>query len=105
MRIAMLAAKLPKVCACNWAITGWFGLGRISLRPLVALALLVWPLLFAAPASATANSSVIPNAEKGLSRAASPVLMYQDDFEDGDYSNAAGASGLSWSLVTGSASG
>lgn len=32
------------------------------------------------------------------------TLLYQDDFEDGDFAAASGANGLSWSLVAGSAS-
>ena len=37
-------------------------------------------------------------------RAPSQTLIYQDNFEDGDFSHAGGADGLTWSVVAGNAS-
>jgi hypothetical protein len=54
--------------------------------------------------SATANGSPGERVQPGYARMSSPALIYQDNFEDGDFTNAAGANGLTWSVIAGAAS-
>ena len=66
----------------------------LIVRFLVIL-LLILSNLGAQPASSTNISS---------NQTSSQTLIYQDNFEDGDYSTADGPDGLTWSLIAGGAS-
>jgi hypothetical protein len=67
---------------------------RLSLRLLV---ILLWiPSIFWAQ---PVNSKKLSHSQN-----VTQVLIYQDDFEDGNYSIADGPNGLTWSLIAGGAS-
>lgn len=70
---------------------------QLCVRLLVLIPLAFWNLgVLNVHASASSGDGQ-------TTQASATDLLYQDDFEDGDYTNAAGAKGLTWSVIAGGA--
>lgn len=54
--------------------------------------------------SATTHPPTLKDLHKQHPQAPAQTLLYQDNFQDGDFTHADGANGLAWSLVAGNAS-
>ena len=70
---------------------------RIIQPHLIRRALLIFPLILSSLWAQPADSNNNP------SQAVNQALIYQDNFEDGDYTSPDGPDGLTWSLIGGGA--
>jgi hypothetical protein len=78
---------------------------RLFIRFFILVPLMLSNMLGAPPVySTTAYRTQRENVQPEHIRMPSVALIYQDDFEDGDYMNADGANGLAWSVIAGDAS-
>lgn len=78
---------------------------RFSFRHLIIASLILSGFYRVSPVY-TSTVSAVQNGSVQQARVEMPAqtLIYQDDFEDGDFTNASGANGLTWSVIAGDAS-
>lgn len=78
---------------------------RLIYRLFIVANLALSGLLSVTPvSSANATKPPVHGIRTTNGQSADQTLIYQDNFEDGDYTHASGANGLSWSLIAGNAS-
>lgn len=78
---------------------------RQSYRIFIIACLMLTGLIRVPPAySAAVYQTQVGSDQPAYGQIPTQTLIYQDNFEDGDYTNANGATGLAWNLIAGDAS-